>query len=89
MRHEHVFESLAGPRTLMTDRMSIAVPGGPPAARFARLLLAPYLRRLLRRRVAHVARLAEVTAGPRPSFGPRAPAACSMVAAPQALIVAP
>jgi hypothetical protein len=73
LRHEHVFDSLAGHRTRMTDRVSFTVPGGPAGRACARLLLAPYLRRLLRRRAHHVGRLAEVTTGPRPSHGPRAP----------------
>ncbi|GIF20565.1 ligand-binding SRPBCC domain-containing protein [Actinoplanes tereljensis] len=51
MRHEHRFEDLGGGRTTMTDRMTVSAPFGS--------LLAPYLRRLLTQRAAHIKRLAE------------------------------
>jgi ligand-binding SRPBCC domain-containing protein len=53
MRHEHVFEDLGAGRTRMTDRMTVSAPWG------THVLLAPYLRRLLKQRSAHVKRLAE------------------------------
>jgi len=59
MRHEHGFEELGDGRTTMTDRMTISAPFGPPGAILTRLLLAPYLRRLLTRRAMHIKRLAE------------------------------
>ncbi|UQU62699.1 SRPBCC family protein [Couchioplanes caeruleus] len=62
MRHEHRFEDLGDGRTRMTDRMTIRAPFGPVGAVVARAVLAPYLKRLLKRRAAHVKRLAE-TAG--------------------------
>src|SRR3954452_3184129 len=61
LHHEHLFDALVdeaspgGTRgTRMTDRMSISAPGGPLGGVVARLVLAPYLRRLLRRRAAHI-----------------------------------
>ena len=66
LHHEHLFEALpddAGADvpggTRMTDRMSITAPAGPVGQVVARLVLAPYLRRLLRRRAAHIKRTAE------------------------------
>lgn len=59
LRHEHVFDALDAGRTRMSDHMSITAPAGAPGAVVARLLLAPYLRRLLVRRAAHVKRAAE------------------------------
>ncbi|MEU4155415.1 SRPBCC family protein [Actinoplanes sp. NPDC026670] len=53
MRHEHLFEP-DGAATRMTDRMTFAAPLGPLGAVVARLVLAPYLRRLLIRRAAHL-----------------------------------
>ncbi|PRX10154.1 SRPBCC family protein [Actinoplanes italicus] len=64
MRHEHNFEDLGNGRTRMVDRMAIRAPGGPLGAIVTRLLLAPYLKRLLIRRATHIKRLAE-TAGRR------------------------
>jgi ligand-binding SRPBCC domain-containing protein len=64
LRHEHHFQDLDGLRTRMTDRMIITAPWGPVGAVMARILLAPYLRRLLKRRAAHIKHLAEVRAGP-------------------------
>ncbi|NAZ84848.1 cyclase/dehydrase [Kineococcus sp. T90] len=68
MRHEHLFEALAGEvgpggtaGTRMVDRMSITAPAGPVGAVVARLVLAPYLRHLLRRRATHVKDAAEST----------------------------
>jgi len=60
--HEHVFEHLGANRTRMTDRMTVSAPLGPLSALPTRLLLAPYLRRLLERRSAHVELLAEASA---------------------------
>lgn len=59
LRHEHHFESLDGARTRMSDRMTISAPLGPLGAFVSRVLLAPYLRRLLKRRAAHIKCLAE------------------------------
>jgi ligand-binding SRPBCC domain-containing protein len=59
MRHEHRFDALGDRRTRMTDRMTIRAPFGPLGAVVTRLLLAPYLKRLLKNRAAHIKRLAE------------------------------
>ncbi|GIM94351.1 SRPBCC family protein [Paractinoplanes toevensis] len=59
LRHEHHFEDLGDGGTRMTDRMSIHAPLGPLGAMVTRLLLAPYLSRLLRQRAIHIKRLAE------------------------------
>ena len=54
LRHEHVFDDLGDGRTRMTDRMTVSAPAGPLGALVTRVLLAPYLRRLLERRAAHM-----------------------------------
>jgi ligand-binding SRPBCC domain-containing protein len=59
MRHEHHFEPVGPTRTRMTDRMTIRAPLGPLGAVVTRLLLAPYLERLLAERAAHIRRTAE------------------------------
>ncbi|WP_433796705.1 SRPBCC family protein [Actinoplanes sp. CA-252034] len=59
LRHEHHFEALGNGRTRMTDRMTIRAPFGPLGALITRFLLAPYLRRLLVERAAHIRRMAE------------------------------
>ncbi|MEU0560998.1 SRPBCC family protein [Dactylosporangium sp. NPDC006015] len=59
LRHEHLFDDLGGGRTRMTDRMAVSAPLGPVGFLVTRVLLAPYLRRLLQQRAAHVKRLAE------------------------------
>jgi ligand-binding SRPBCC domain-containing protein len=59
LHHEHLFDDLAAGGTRMTDRMSITAPAGVLGEVVAYLLLAPYLRRLLRRRGAHVRAVAE------------------------------
>ena len=59
LRHEHVFDDLGAGRTRMTDRMTVSAPLGPLGHVVTRLLLAPYLRRLLMQRSAHIKRLAE------------------------------
>jgi ligand-binding SRPBCC domain-containing protein len=59
LRHEHLFDDLGAGRTRMTDRMTVRAPLGPLGSVVTRVLLAPYLRRLLRRRASHVKRLAE------------------------------
>ena len=61
--HEHVFADLGGGRTRMTDRMTVGAPFGPLGALVTRVVLAPYLRRLLRRRGAHIRGLAEARGG--------------------------
>ena len=59
LRHEHVFDDLGDGRTRMTDRMTVSAPLGPLGALVTHVILAPYLRRLLTQRSAHVRRLAE------------------------------
>jgi ligand-binding SRPBCC domain-containing protein len=59
LRHEHYFEGLVGGRTRMTDRMTIRAPFGPLGAVVTRMMLAPYLKRLLTQRAVHIKRLAE------------------------------
>ncbi|MBQ1051952.1 SRPBCC family protein [Micromonospora sp. C51] len=59
LRHEHHFQDLDGLRTQMTDRMTITAPLGPLGAAVARALVAPYLRRLLIQRAAHITYLAQ------------------------------
>ena len=59
LRHEHVFDDLGGGRTRMTDRMTVGAPFGALGSLVTRMVLGPYLRRLLVRRSAHVRRLAE------------------------------
>jgi ligand-binding SRPBCC domain-containing protein len=59
LHHEHVFDDLGAGRTRMTDRMTVSAPLGLLGHLMTRMLLAPYLRRLLMRRSAHVKRLAE------------------------------
>jgi ligand-binding SRPBCC domain-containing protein len=59
LHHEHVFDDLGAGLTRMTDRMTVSAPLGFLGHMVTRMLLAPYLRRLLMRRSAHVKRLAE------------------------------
>ena len=59
LRHEHVFEALDSGSTRMTDRFSAVLPLGPLGRATARLVLTPYMRRLLRRRANHIKRVAE------------------------------
>jgi ligand-binding SRPBCC domain-containing protein len=59
MRHEHLFDRRNDGTTRMTDRMQFTAPFGPLGSLVARLALAPYLRRLLRIRAAHLQHLAE------------------------------
>jgi ligand-binding SRPBCC domain-containing protein len=59
MRHEHLFDSAGHGRTRMTDRMTVTAPLGPLGAVVTRVVLAPYLRRLLGRRAGHIRDLAE------------------------------
>lgn len=63
LRHEHLFVRTGPGRTLMHDRMDVVLPCGAAGSAVARFLVAPYLRRLLRRRGRAVALLA---AGPVP-----------------------
>jgi len=62
LRHEHLFDDLRDAGTRMTDRMTVAAPLGPLGVVVTRLLLAPYLRRLLEQRAAHIKRAAEAHA---------------------------
>ena len=64
LRHEHLFSSPRPGETQMTDRMTINAPLGPVGMVVTRLLLAPYLRRLLKQRAAHIKRIAEAYPGP-------------------------
>jgi ligand-binding SRPBCC domain-containing protein len=57
--HEHVFEDPGGGRTQMIDRMTVTAPFGPLGALVTRVVLSPYLRRLLEQRAAHIKQLAE------------------------------
>ncbi|MEG3636965.1 SRPBCC family protein [Micromonospora palythoicola] len=59
LRHEHQFQDLDGGRTQMTDRMTITAPLGPLGAAVTWALVAPYLRRLLLQRAAHITYLAQ------------------------------
>lgn len=59
MRHEHLFEDLGAGTTRMTDRMVLVAPGGRLGALVGRLVLEPYLRRLLEQRAAHIKLVAE------------------------------
>lgn len=61
MRHEHLFEEVAGV-TRMTDRMTATLPLGPVGVLAARVVLQPYLRLLLSHRARHVKALAETVA---------------------------
>ncbi|MFC4019934.1 hypothetical protein ACFOW4_18590 [Micromonospora sp. GCM10011542] len=65
LRHEHHFQDLDGGATRMIDRLTISAPWGPLGAVAVRVLVAPYLRRLLRQRAAHIKYVAEARdAGP-------------------------
>jgi ligand-binding SRPBCC domain-containing protein len=59
LRHEHLFEALDSGTTRMTDRMSAILPWGPLGWLAGRLVLTPYLRRLLRRRASNIKHVAE------------------------------
>jgi ligand-binding SRPBCC domain-containing protein len=59
LRHEHLFHDLHGIGTQMTDRMTISAAWGPLGATVARVLVAPYLRRLVKQRAACIKYLAE------------------------------
>jgi ligand-binding SRPBCC domain-containing protein len=59
LHHEHLFEDLGNGTTRMTDRMTVTAPLGPLGALVTRVLLAPYLRRLLKQRAVHIKQQAE------------------------------
>jgi ligand-binding SRPBCC domain-containing protein len=59
MRHEHLFEEIGPNHTHMTDRMTASLAFGPAGAVASRIVLRPYLRRLLRLRARHIKHLAE------------------------------
>ena len=61
MHHEHLFEEVGPGLTRMTDRMTATLPWGIAGAAVERLVLRPYLRRLLRQRAAHEKQTAEST----------------------------
>jgi ligand-binding SRPBCC domain-containing protein len=63
MRHEHLFLAIGPGRTLMHDRVDVELPGGPAGSLVAQFFVAPYLRRLLRRRGRAVKLLAEGRVG--------------------------
>jgi ligand-binding SRPBCC domain-containing protein len=56
--HEHRFDAEGG-STVMLDTFAFRLPGGPAGAVAARLVVAPYLRRLLTARAQHLGDLAE------------------------------
>ncbi|AGZ40532.1 SRPBCC family protein [Actinoplanes friuliensis] len=58
LHHEHHFEDLGTSATRMTDRMTVSAPLGAFGALVTRLVLAPYLRRLLKQRAAYIRRVA-------------------------------
>jgi ligand-binding SRPBCC domain-containing protein len=89
-RHEHRFDA-AGASTVMRDTFAFRLPGGPAGAAAARLIAAPYLRRLLVARAEHLRDLAErgpdlrrpddaVTVGPHQERGDDVTAAALLVA---------
>jgi ligand-binding SRPBCC domain-containing protein len=59
MRHEHVFFERSDGGTRMEDRMTAEAPFGSMGRFAMRLVVAPYLRRLLERRAVHIKRQAE------------------------------
>ncbi|WP_406076751.1 cyclase/dehydrase [Micromonospora sp. NBC_00858] len=61
LRHEHQFHNLNGVGTQMTDRLWVVAPLGPMGTVVTRALIAPYLRRLLSQRAAHIKHLAEAS----------------------------
>jgi ligand-binding SRPBCC domain-containing protein len=61
LRHDHHFRALHDGGTFMTDRLTVSAPLGPVGVVLTRALLAPYLKRLLTRRAAHIRRLAEAS----------------------------
>ena len=62
-RHEHLFAVSPTGVTRMTDRVTFTAPLGALGAAVARLVVAPYLRRLLQQRGAHVRSVAEEKEG--------------------------
>ncbi|MDR6318879.1 SRPBCC family protein [Actinoplanes couchii] len=70
LHHEHRFEDLGDGHTRMTDRMTVSAPLGPLGALVTRVLLAPYLKKLLTQRAAHIKHLAEASAPPSPRSAP-------------------
>lgn len=56
LRHEHVFEAHDSTSTRMTDRMSAVLPLGPLGRAAARVMLTPYMGRLLHRRASNIKR---------------------------------
>ncbi|SCF27677.1 SRPBCC family protein [Micromonospora chokoriensis] len=62
LRHEHLFRDVDG-GTQMIDRMTVTAPLGPLGALVTRALVAPYLRRLLKQRAAHIKQVAEAPCG--------------------------
>ncbi len=71
--HDHTFEPAAG-GTLMTDRLAFAAPLGPLGVLIERVVLAPYLRRLIAGRGREIKTAAEraAAAEPAPSGRPSA-----------------
>jgi ligand-binding SRPBCC domain-containing protein len=62
LHHEHLFHELQHGGTRMIDRMTVGAPLGLLGAIVTRLLLVPYLRRLLKQRAAHIKHMAEANA---------------------------
>lgn len=62
MSHEHVFAERPDGGTRMADRMTVDAPFGLAGKVAMRVVVAPYLGRLLRQRAAHIKRQAELGA---------------------------
>jgi ligand-binding SRPBCC domain-containing protein len=60
MRHEHVFSERSDGGTRMEDRMTAEAPFGAIGRFVMRFAVAPYMRRLLKRRAVHIKRQAEL-----------------------------
>jgi ligand-binding SRPBCC domain-containing protein len=59
LRHEHHFHDLGDDGARMTDRMIVSAPFALLGPVVTRLVLVPYLRRLLNRRAAYIRSVAE------------------------------
>ena len=59
LRHEHLFDDAGEGLVCMTDRMAVTAPLGVVGSAVARLLFAPYRRRLLAERAGHMQVIAE------------------------------
>jgi ligand-binding SRPBCC domain-containing protein len=59
MRHEHTFLTTGDASTRVTDRVTFTAPLGPVGSVVTKILLAPYMRRLLTTRSAYMKQRAE------------------------------